>query len=67
MVHKSGIAPLKNNRGTLSTLDVDKANILNNFFVGVGTIDNGFLPILPDDSKANYSLGITYFDAALVN
>jgi hypothetical protein len=64
MVHKSGIAPLKNNSGTLSTLDGDKANILNDFFVGVGTIDNDVLPKLTDDPKAvDFFLGMTYFDA----
>ena len=47
LTHKSGIAPLFDSDGTLHTADADKAEILNAYFVSVGTVDDNRLPPLP--------------------
>ena len=44
---KSGIAPLKDDKNTLLTNDVDKANLLNNYFHSVFNNDDGTLPPFP--------------------
>jgi len=45
--HKTGIAPIKNVDGQLIVDAKKKSEDLNDFFVGIGTIDDGNLPILP--------------------
>ena len=47
LTSKSGIAPLKNKDNTLITEDVDKANLLNDYFHSVFTTDDGTLPPFP--------------------
>lgn len=42
--NKTGISPLHNSSGDLITDDASKADLLNNYFASVGTIDNGVLP-----------------------
>ena len=42
--HKSGIASLKDKQGNFVLNDLAKANLLNNYFTGVGTVDNGSTP-----------------------
>ena len=44
---KSGIAPLKNKDGILITDDVEKADLLNDYFQSVFTTDDGTLPPFP--------------------
>ena len=44
LFHKSGIAPLKDKEGNFVLNDLAKANLLNNYFTGVGTVDNGSTP-----------------------
>ena len=44
----SGIAPLVNASGQLLTSDLDKANLLNEFFESVFTQDNGTAPNFPN-------------------
>ena len=46
--HKTGIGPLKMPNGGLALDDVKKAKILNDFFVGMCTVDNGVCPNEPD-------------------
>lgn len=62
--HKTGIAPLINPAGQLLTSDKDKADLLNDFFVEIGTTDNGVLPhqIMNNSTK----LEIIHFDQAFV-
>ena len=44
----SGIAPLKSTDGLIHTVDSEKANLLNEYFHSVFTVDNGTLPIFPN-------------------
>ena len=44
LTHKSGIAPIFREDGSLALTDSDKAETLNSFFVKVGTYDDGNLP-----------------------
>ena len=37
---KSGIAPLLDNNGKFVFDNIEKANLLNNYFASVGTVDN---------------------------
>jgi len=41
---KSGIGPLKADSGKLVVDDTEKAEMLNNYFTGVSTVDDGILP-----------------------
>ena len=47
-VHKTGIGPLKSTVGRLVIEDAQKAEILNKYFTGMCTNDNGIMPPLPD-------------------
>ena len=42
--NRSGIGPILDNKGTLITSDLCKANAFNEFFVSVGTVDNDCIP-----------------------
>ena len=65
--HKSGVAPLKDENGNLVVSDADKAEILNKYFIEVGTIDNGILPpFCCDTPNSDNMLRIVYFDCASV-
>jgi hypothetical protein len=44
---KSGVAPLKDPHGNLILSDIQKANLLNEYFHSVYTKDNGHLPPFP--------------------
>ena len=44
---KSGVAPLKSRNGKILCTDDEKANLLNEYFESVFTIDNGSLPSFP--------------------
>jgi len=68
MSHKSGVAPLKGPAGQVLTADLDKANALNNFFIGVGTVDNGLVPELANNisSATTSTLGTVYFDSSML-
>ena len=44
----SGVAPLSDLSGKRVTSDADKANLLNDFFGSVFSIDNGQLPPFPN-------------------
>jgi hypothetical protein len=63
LTHKSGIAPLIDPAdGTLHTADLDKANILNRYFISVGIVDDGLRP--PLSIHDNHSLVSVTFDPA---
>ena len=47
LANRSGIPPLNDSAGNLLTSDQDKANLLNEYFCSVFTIDDGFLPNFP--------------------
>ena len=49
----NGIAPLTDPHGNVLTSDVDKANLLNDFFKSVFTQDNGTLPHFPSRLPPN--------------
>ena len=54
--HKNGISSLKSKNDTLASSDLEKAETLNNFFVNIGTIDNGtILHIQSPTSKQHLS------------
>ena len=59
---KSGIAPLKSRNGKILCTDDEKANLLNEYFESVFTIDNGSLPSflyrLPAESVLNEDIEI---------
>ena len=42
--NKSSIAPLKTSSGNLLTSDLDRANLLNDYFQSIFTLDNGIIP-----------------------
>jgi hypothetical protein len=65
-IHKSGIAPLVDAVGCLCTNDLDKANILNDAFIGVGTFDNGSLPPCSTANGVFRSLDTVYFSQEFV-
>lgn len=48
MTHKTGIAPLKDQQNMLLFDDFSKAELLNNHFIKMGTLDNEFLPPLKE-------------------
>ena len=45
--NKSNIAPLKTSSGDLLTSDLDRANLLNEYFQSIFTLDNGITPQFP--------------------
>jgi len=58
---KTGVLPLKNDRGNIVVSDVDKAQLLNDKFASVYTIDDGNLPpcsrsVSEDVSKSEVNL-----------
>ena len=53
----SGVAPLRNPDGTIITSDIDKANLLNNYFQSVFMPDNGILPVF----KTRLSTDLIHF------
>jgi Reverse transcriptase (RNA-dependent DNA polymerase)/Endonuclease-reverse transcriptase len=57
--HKSGIAPILNNSGLMVFTDLEKAESLNEYFAGVGTVDNGIIPteVITYDSTPDSSTG----------
>ena len=59
---KSGIAPLKSRNGNILCTDDEKANLLNEYFESVFTIDNRSLPSftyrLPAESVLKEDIGI---------
>ena len=43
--NSNGVAPLIDSTGTLLTSDIDKANLFNEYFQSVFTLDDGNLPL----------------------
>jgi len=64
----NGIAPLKNNVGKLVHTDTDKAELLNNYFSSVFTIDNGIIDSsrLPDIQLTTSAVPPVFFTPALI-
>ena len=61
--HKSGIAPLLAPSGVLALTDLEKANVLNNFFASVGTVDDKTLPpLIPIEPGKQRNLSCVYFE-----
>jgi Reverse transcriptase (RNA-dependent DNA polymerase)/Endonuclease-reverse transcriptase len=44
--HKTGIAPISNSAGCIVFSDHEKAEAFNEYFAGVGTVDNGVFPAI---------------------
>ena len=63
--HKNGISALKSSSGRLIISDAEKAELLNNFFVGVGVIDNGLLPKMASPANQN-KLSTIVFDESII-
>ena len=65
--HKDDVAPLFNSRNELVISEIDKAEVLNDFFVSVGVVDNGVFPCLNSKSKHSVDkLSIVYADEGKV-
>ena len=57
----STVPPLKNNLNTLLLSDIDKANLLNQYFEPVFTHDDGFVPPFPSRiTNNNPGIGAVY-------
>jgi len=54
---------LKDRIGLLTTIDTEKAELLNDSFIAVGTLDNG---IFPQYLTASKNALIIYFDSSLL-
>ena len=52
---KTGIGPIKRSDGSYSSTDVEKANIINNYFASVCTIDDTNLPPFQPKADINHS------------
>ena len=63
--HKSGIAPLVDDRGKLCVSNYEKAEVFSQYFATVGVVDNGVVPLIAD-SDVNSQLSSIYFDSASV-
>ena len=64
--NKTGISPLYDESGKLIVDDCRKANLLNNYFSSVGTIDNGVLPCADHLSLCTRKLQSVVFTEANV-
>jgi len=65
MAYKSEVAPLKDRTGHLTTIDIEKAELLNDSFIAVGTLDIGIFPQYFTASK-NALIDTIYFDSNLL-
>jgi hypothetical protein len=59
--HNDGVAPLKDSSGALITSPPEVANILNDTFISLGTVDNGNIPLLDKRELITNELNIVYF------
>ena len=59
--NKTGISPLYDESGKLILDDCGKANLLNNYFSSVGTVDNGVLPSVDTSSPSTRKLQLIVF------
>ena len=64
--NKTGISPLHDESVKLVLDDCSKANLLNNYFSSVGTIDNGVLPCADQPLPCNRKLQSVVFTEANV-
>jgi len=64
--NKTGISPLYDESGKLILDDCGKANLLNNYFSSVGTVDNGILPCVDTSSFCTRKLQSIMFTEANV-
>ena len=62
----SGIAPLKSTDGLIHTVDSEKANLLNEYFHSVFTVDNGTLPIFPNRVNSPNSIEDISIDSIML-
>ena len=58
--HKNGISSLKSKNDTLASSDLEKAETLNNFFVNIGTIDNGTIPHIQSPTSKQHLSHINF-------
>ena len=58
--HKNGISSLKSQNDTLASSDLEKAETLNNFFVNIGTIDNGTFPQIHSPTSKQHLTHINF-------
>jgi len=65
MAYKSEVVPLKDWIGHLTTTDTENAELLNDSFIAVGTVDNGIFPQYLTASK-KYLIDNVYFDSSLL-
>ena len=60
---KSGVGPLKSPSGEVIVSDSDKAELLNDYFTGVFTVDDGVLPEIPLRVQNNMSMSKINFSS----
>lgn len=65
--HSNGISALKSCNGKLITSDAEKAELLNNFFVGVGVLDDGLLPTIVGCANRNLLSSIVFDEINIGN
>ena len=61
--NKHGVGPLLREDGTLAVEDKEKAQILNDFFASVFTVDNGNMPDFPDRSDGSNIENVVFTQA----
>jgi hypothetical protein len=59
---KSGVAPLKYDHGGFAFSSIEKAELLNNYFASICTIDNNVLPIMKHNMPADNLLELIDFN-----
>ena len=64
--NKTGISPLHDASGNIVLDDQSKADLLNNYFASVGTIDNGMLPYIAHPISCACTLRTVVFTEANV-
>jgi len=63
---KSGVGPLRSDSGNIITDDASKANLLNNYFQSVFTVDDGNLPPFTRRVPDNVSIGTIHFSPGTI-
>ena len=63
MSNKSGIGALYSSSGGVKTSDLDKAELLNEYFSSTCTVDDGILPVIPNINPEKANIDSIHFTA----